>query len=177
MKLPKDTRQSVKQLLTLMFSVVFIGGLNPPKPLISPLTDEVPAFDVEVVSEPIEAVETPSPTPTPTPKIKRSEVIDYIEGVFGDDSKVAVAMSRCESRLDHSRHNDNWRKDGTKWSTDWGLFQVNDYFHNTKSLVKFQKLVKNLSWKENILLAKDIYNSSGWTAWSCYKSGAYLLYL
>jgi hypothetical protein len=94
---------------------------------------------------------------------------DYIQEVFGEDGDVAIAVAKCESGIDNSKMNDN-----TKWGgvgRDWGVFQINDHYHANKGDIP------NLTERENVRMAKKIFDASGWYAWSAYKNGCYLKFL
>ena len=108
---------------------------------------------------------TPTPTmrPTLTPqkhgKPTKGEVKAYILEVFGERAgKQAIKMlSECEnSTFDQSRRNHN--RNG---SIDYGVFQINS-IHKRKRGKKFIA-----DWRENVKVAKQIYDEQGWSPWSC----------
>jgi hypothetical protein len=45
------------------------------------------------------------------------------------DKKLIVSIINCESTMYGSAVNHNRLKDGTIWSSDFGPFQINDYYH------------------------------------------------
>ena len=102
---------------------------------------------------------------------EKGVIKELIKEYFGKDYKMATAIADCESGLDNTRFNRNWNTNGTYWSTDWSVFQVNDLFHAHRGDIE------NLTKEENIKIAKDIFDESGWYAWSCYKNGAYKRFL
>ena len=198
----KDTKNSVSYLTAFLIMICIVGGSYKAgqKDLLSPIAE---GYEGEVKEEltikeetplkqdvvPLEQPQVkviyidPTPTPTQAPKGDR-EVIEEIERVFNKEPEKAVAIARCESRLDHSRTNSNWCSEemadrgqcilGSVWATDYGIFQENDYFQDRRSINKYAKRVKDLTWKENISLAKDIQKDFGWGAWACYTSGKYI---
>jgi hypothetical protein len=106
---------------------------------------------------------------------------EYIKMVFGKDADKAFLLlkgrsdgSCAENRaLDPSAFNRNWtNKPGIYWSTDWGIFQLNDKFHPVDKLG-----LKD--WKANIWYAKRMFDNDGGTfskRWVCgeyYKSLGY----
>ena len=110
---------------------------------------------------------TPTATPTPTPtKIQKKtekptpdEVKTYILEVFGEKAgKEAIKLvGECEnSTFDQSRTNHN--RNG---SIDYGIFQINS-IHTKKRGRKFI-----YDWRENVKVAKQIYDEQGWRPWSC----------
>lgn len=108
---------------------------------------------------------TPTPTPTKGPLESKSEIQEYIYEVFGEDSKMALAIAKCESRLNPNAVNDN-----TVWGgvgRDHSIFQINDVYHANKGDIA------NLTAEENIRMAKRIFDASTWNAWTCFKTGAY----
>lgn len=112
----------------------------------------------------------PSKETTETVVSQKEEIVNYIKELFGKDSRVALAVARCESGFNPKAMNDN-----TTWGgvgRDWGIFQINDVYHANKVLD-----VSKLSWKGNIELAKIIFDKSGWYAWSAFKNGCYRQYL
>lgn len=114
--------------------------------------------------------EDTSMTAPETPQTVEEEIIEYITKVFGKDARMALAVSRCESSLNPNAINKNNYLYGGK-GIDHGLFQVNSYWH------RFKGDIANLTWKENVRMAKDIFDASGWNAWYCYRNGGYLKFL
>jgi hypothetical protein len=83
---------------------------------------------------------------------------------------MALAVSKAENgtrRCD--RDNAGTNKDG---STDYGIFQVNASAHKNKATPEQLK-----DCKTNILIAKKIYDASGWNPWVVYQTGAYRKHL
>jgi hypothetical protein len=48
---------------------------------------------------------------------------------YSVDKKLAMSIINCESQFKGNAVNHNKLDDGTIWSTDKGLWQINDYFH------------------------------------------------
>lgn len=62
------------------------------------------------------------------PKTLESEV-DRLSIKYGVASSSAYAIINCESTMYAEAINRNRLKDGTIWSSDYGWWQVNDYYH------------------------------------------------
>jgi len=65
-------------------------------------------------------------------------------------------------------------------STDYGLFQINDYWHDkTAQDTVWNKFVhpKDMSPIENIEYAKNLYEKEGWDVWAAYNNGSYEKFL
>ena len=88
----------------------------------------------------------------------------------GDEIKVALAVMRAESGCNPNAVGENKNSSGVVWSKDLGLFQINDYYHDTTN------------WTDpetNIAKAHEIYKRAGgkWTPWCAYINGSYMKYL
>jgi hypothetical protein len=113
----------------------------------------------------VEPVSTPSPTQTPIPDTPE----EYIKYKFGKDADKAFLLLKgkgegtcAENRtLDQKLVNDNtwWGGKGK----DWGIFQINDYYHPVFEL----NLHKD--WKANIDYAYKMFVNDGRTfkRWTC----------
>jgi len=96
----------------------------------------------------------------PVEKNNKSEVEAFITEVFGKDAEKAIEVARCESGLRKevvSKPNRN----GTR---DYHTFQINDV--HTK---RFGDGFKN-DWKENVRVAKKIFDEQGFRPWVCAKA-------
>lgn len=109
-------------------------------------------------------VASPSATPTPTIVMtpEKREIEVYVKEVFGKYADQALMIAKCESGLRPNAVGTN--KDG---SQDFGLFQLNSYWHG------FNKGVNNsrhlFDYKINTLMAWNIFEGSGykWGLWVC----------
>jgi hypothetical protein len=89
-----------------------------------------------------------------------------IRRVFGkQDAPLALAISQAENG---TRQCDRESKLNTNGTIDVGVFQLNDV-HAPKG--------NRYNCLENIKIAKQIYDRSGWSPWTVYKTGAYKKYL
>lgn len=87
---------------------------------------------------------------------------------FGLHCREAIAIAKAESGMREGALNIN-----TNNTVDVGLFQINS-IHFTKQGCS----LKEVSTLEgNVKCAKQIYDASGWNAWSAYNNGSYLQFL
>ena len=162
----KDKQKMIKNLQQWALMVFFVGYV------FIPLNTWLKTESAHVYAAP-EVVEVQQDHEiSPPPKVELSEreqIIEYIEEVFEEHLVIALAVAQCESGLRPSAFNDN-----TTWGgvgRDHGIFQINDVYHANKGDIP------NLTWKQNIRIARKIFDASGWYAWSCYKNGNYLVFL
>jgi hypothetical protein len=89
-----------------------------------------------------------------------NSIEEIISRYFPEDPKMAIAIAKAESglRVDAINENSNGTRDG-------GLFQVND--------VHGYSMEERLDLENNVRIAREIYEKSGWFPWVAYKSGAY----
>lgn len=93
---------------------------------------------------------------------------EYICHVFGNDCKLALAVSQAENGTrECERLNIN-----TNNSLDIGVFQI-----NTVHLKKGWKLPDLLDCHKNIDHAYEIFKAQGFTPWVAYNSGSYKKFL
>lgn len=102
-----------------LFAVVLTGlliALAPTK------VQSVPALTPEVS----QATSTP---PAPVPKTFNSEVT-RLAAKYKQSETLARAIIACEAKQYGSgASNKNYDKEGVWWSTDWGWWQINDYWN------------------------------------------------
>lgn len=97
----------------------------------------------------------------PAPSLsEKQEVMNYIIEVFGDDADRAIGVAKCESGLRKKAFN-GANKNGT---ADYGVFQVNSV-HEKRFGQGFM-----IDWKENVRVAKKIFDEQGFRPWVCAKS-------
>jgi len=105
-----------------------------------------------VIAEPPVAI---SATATPLKVETEGEIVAYIEKVFGNDSKVMLAIAKCESSLNPNAKN--------KTSTASGIFQIiKSTFEGTG-----KDWNKRFEARENIEAAKIIFDKRGTQPWEC----------
>lgn len=143
------------------------------------VAEEVKAFSVaqsniadkEMVDPKVEE-ESQSPSTPSTDQVK-----EEIGKVFGKDSRVAVAVFKNESGFNPKAKNYNCRYDGKSqscrsgdedkaWSVDCGVAQI-----NTLSKECPEELY---DYKNNIKIAKSMFDRRGFQPWVVYNNGYHL---
>ena len=106
------------------------------------------------------AGQTP-PASTPSASLSdKEEVMDYILEVFGKDADRAIWMAKCESGLRKNAYNGS-NSNGT---ADYGVFQINSV-HQKRFGQGYM-----VDWKENVRVAKKIFDEQGFYPWTCGKA-------
>jgi hypothetical protein len=98
------------------------------------------------------------------PEEVMSEIITKYSTEYGVDEVLVRKIISCESSMYGEAVNHNKDKNGVVWSTDWGLMQVNDYFHEA-TMSKLGLDVHNTidSLKYGIMMLKS-QGTSPWKA-------------
>lgn len=89
----------------------------------------------------------------------------YAGGWRGNDIAIAVAVALAES----GGNSEAVSPPNRNGSTDYGLWQVNS--------VHGYPVAQLLEVVGNARAAHEVFGRQGWTAWSVYKSGKYLVFL
>lgn len=138
---------------------------NVPKPTESRVEPVIVEVGTSVPFGPEKPAEVIVEAPEP---IKERSVDDILRDTFKDQYNVAQAVMRAESGGNPNATHKN--KNG---SVDRGLMQINS-IHTKKVNGNLDSLY---IVEVNVNVAKQIYDGSGWGAWSTYKNGAYKKYL
>ena len=72
------------------------------------------------------------------------------------------------------------KEDDVVESTDYGLFQINDYWHDEEAQDTIWNQYihpKDMSSMEQVSYAKSLYDKEGWDVWAAYDNGSYKKYL
>jgi len=89
------------------------------------------------------------------------EVHSAIKKYFPENHETMLSIAKCESGLDPLSVGLNI-KNKEVWSRDWGLFQINDYYHADE----LNKLKLNiLDMEDNIKYASILYKKNGLQDW------------
>lgn len=131
-----------------------------PAPTQLPSTNQLAGQTAQAVAtssagEVVEVRKAEAASPT-----EKQEVLQYIVEVFGDDADKAIWMARCESGLRKDAINTKNRNG----SVDYGVFQINSV-HIKRHGDEFTK-----DWRENVRVAKKIYDEQGFRPWVCAKA-------
>jgi len=105
-----------------------------------------------------------SQSPLPTEIVTKSdkqEVIEYIVEVFGEDSADAITMLRKCENPNFSKTHINTNSNGT---SDYSPMQINDIHAK-----RFGNGFKT-DWKENVRVAKAIFDEQGFAPWACSRT-------
>lgn len=105
-----------------------------------------------------------SAVPQERSNVSSNDIEGLITRYFGEDSQTAIAIAKAESRLHPKATNQN-----TNGSVDCGIFQINSIHNPTKEQCEDPE--------ENIKLAYNIYQKSGFNPWVSYKSGSFNKFL
>ena len=103
------------------------------------------------------------------PTIKVLTLNDQLTQVFGEEAHLMKAIAMAESNLEERQVSHNRRKDGSTWSVDCGLLQVNT--RGTKCPAHL------LTISGNLKAAKKIRDEQGLRAWVVYKKKLYVKYM
>lgn len=101
---------------------------------------------------------------------------DYFDKYFGQDARIARAICQSESGLKVDSVNSKLNRDR---STDIGICQINlqAHWHKIPGSTYKEKYNSLLSPEINVAVAKLVYDSQGWFAWTDYRNGKYNRYL
>ena len=150
----------MNNILISFFIVTFIAGYS---------VAHSPVKEVE--AQPVTEVVIPTATPQPIkytnkidslPELPKNykEIVKLIQKHFGRDYYTAVRIAHCESRLRQDRVHRN-----SDNSLDVGLFQISQKWHANKG--------NAYDLEENIRIAKEIKDKSGWQSWVCFNKYSY----
>lgn len=170
------TEKTLYIYLVLVSCAIWLGFLNKQFPIqranaqiVSPLPKAV------AVTLPLEKIATVTLTPTPTAKPDQLEEIKaHIKTIFGKDAKMALAVAEGECR--GLRPN---CKLVTPREHSVCQFQINIKAHSAK--IPGNSVEEKEAWLKNPfncnVMAKIIFDASGWYPWTAYTSGAYQAFL
>lgn len=97
------------------------------------------------------------------------QALPLLARYFGDDIRIAKAVMQAESSCNSQSDNSGLNTDG---SNDVGLMQINSV--HCPHLIRCEDRTNP---EKNLQAARQIYNGSGWSAWSAYNSGSYRQFL
>lgn len=157
-----------------------LGQINNEVKIISPLPVEA------TVSKPADTVVTVSPppqqsdiSPVLTKSAEQEKIEAYIKTIFGNQGRVAIAVSRNECGPTNKTYPGCVYHTPAEYSV--GIFQINLY--NSSHWIHAKKvpgdtMEQKAEWLKNpyhnTLIAYKIYTDSGFNPWSAYTSNRYL---
>lgn len=157
-----------KQLVIVL--VDFLSKVPPPKPF-----PEEP--DPHPVPEP-EPIPEPPKYDWSTPQKARHSVrvICDEEGLTLEQKNTLCATIGCESGWKNTAKLEN-KKDGKTWSTDWGICQINDYWHigKGKTFPSVEYVLENPD--KVVRWMCKMWKQQQRNLWVCYSKGLYKQYL
>lgn len=153
-----------------------ITPITPPEPIpVPPAPDPVP---VSVPVSPVAPIATPTYLwATPQQSYHSVRVLADLLGLSVDQKNTLCACIFQESRFKNSAVNHNKNGYGQTTSSDWGICQVNDYFHigPNRDFPTVDYVVANpekvVRWMIKLQLAGQLH------LWSSYSTGAYKQWL
>ncbi len=94
-------------------------------------------------------------------------------GLSWQKKNIISACIYQESRFNNKAKNRNKNANGKVWSTDWGIVQVNDYWHigKTKTFPSVKYVLDNPEMCVAWMIAE--YKKGNLKQWSSYSTGAY----
>lgn len=111
--------------------------------------------------------EVASTTPTQE-KIFDLEVV-RLANKYEQDEMLARAIIKCESlQYGHEAKNENVDKNGNVWSSDWGWWQINDYYHEENALEAGYDVINN-KW-DNLEYGFILLSEQGRNPWKASRS-------
>jgi len=144
-------------------------------PSISPNLPPQPTKPTETTSEPIRAVLNPTaPYDFSTPKAAchSVRVICDEEGLTVAQKNIIAQVISCESGFKNTAKLEN-KKDGKTWSTDWGICQINDFYHigSGKSFPSVEYVLERPDKVVRWMIRQ--YKAGRLSMWVCYSKGMY----
>jgi len=126
-----------------------------------------------------------------SPAVQENKVEEEIKKVFGEQACLAIAIAKCESKLETDRIGDGhlaFDYNGETLGESIGVFQIRtggkekngNIWSRPKALGMTVEQFKNemKDYKKNIEYAKQIFDRSGnFGKWTCYTDKGYLSYL
>ena len=144
-------------------------------PIVVPPTPPAP---VEREPDPVLVSEQEYKFDTPQNARHSIRVICDEEGLTWKEKNDLTATIQAESGFNNFATRKNYAKDGvTVWSTDWGICQINDYWHveKEKSFPSAEYIVANP--EKAVRWTARMFKAGKQKLWVAYSSGAYERYL
>lgn len=101
---------------------------------------------------------------------EKQQIKRYIAKTFPEQPQIALAVFTAESHLNTCAYGDSNNRLAPEGS--WGIAQINKAVH--KELIGDRDLC---NWKDNIDIAREIWERDGWKPWSAHQNNSYKKYL
>lgn len=145
-------------------------AIRPTYDFVRPLVYPVYAVEPSISNAVLEGVAKPSESSshsamqyqtTPSASLSdKEEVMKYILEIFGKDADRAIWVAKCESGLRKDAYNGS----NSNSTADYGVFQINSV-HQKRFGQGYM-----VDWKENVRVAKKIFDEQGFSPWVCARS-------
>ena len=89
-------------------------------------------------------------------------LVPYLAQKYGQDESLARAIIRCESKNRAHAKGDNYNKEGVYWSSDWGYWQINDYWNQATAKRRGYDIK---IWQENLEYGFIMLKEQGTQPW------------
>lgn len=130
--------------------------------------------------------ENPQPVPAPAPSAHKWDTVADARhsvrvicdemGLTLQEKNIITAVIQAESGFKNTAKLEN-KKNGVTWSTDWGICQINDYYHvgDGKKWASVKQILDNPDKAVKWMI--QMYKQGQLKMWVAYSSGSYKRYL
>lgn len=151
-------------------------------PILIPMQSPTTVTTTNPTVSPVQAPTSPATTfflwDTPAHCYHNTRVLCDQMGLTIDQKNLICACIYQESEFVSQAKHENLNKDGTISSTDWGICQINDYFHIAPTGTPFASIEQVLSDPAaSVKYMIQCYKNGQLYMWSSYKTGAYRQWL
>lgn len=152
---------------------------NEPVPTVPVPVTQVPSTVPESEPAPVSADPDSYMLPWDTPRgaYHNTRVLCDRAGMTLEQKNILCACVFQESRFDNNAKHENRDAAGDVTSTDWGIAQINDYFHigSGKDFPSVAYVLANP--QDAIEFMIEMYQAAKLSLWSSYELGAYKVWL
>lgn len=145
-----------------------------PAPPVPPVIQDVPAPPVPLVIQDVPAPPAPSYLWDTRENARHSvRLICDEEGLAPEEKNLICQVISCESGFNAKEIHPNKDEKGNIFSTDYGIVQVNDFYHigASKDFPSVQYVLANPSYCVRWMI--KMYKSGKLNMWVCYKTAMY----
>lgn len=102
----------------------------------------------------------------PETEVTFENLVPLLAEKYGVSEPLAMAIIKCESNYVADAYHLNYR-DGVHWSTDWGYWQINDYYNATMAKEQGYDVINN--WEDNLEYGFIMLKERGTQPWLASK--------